>query len=107
MTTPGELRHRVTIQQKTRTADGGGGGSVDWSAVATVWAKIEPLSAFQRLKAEQLESCVTHQVSIRYRTDVKTGMRIAYDGRYLAIKTVIDDGERGRWLVLSCEETDA
>lgn len=99
-----DLRHRVTIQASIRTDDGGGGGTVEWIDEGRIWAHVEPLSGFQRLKAEQLEATLTHSVTIRYRADVLAGMRFNYGGRLLLIHTAIDEDERRRWLVLMCEE---
>jgi SPP1 family predicted phage head-tail adaptor len=101
----GQLRHRVVIQSKARTDDGGGGGSVTWSDVATVWANIKPLSGMQRLKAEQVESSVTHTITIRYRSGLDDSMRVTYAGRIFMVTSLIDPDERKAWLSLMCEET--
>ena len=41
----GAMRSRVEIQKYTSTSDGGGGGSVAWSKVASVFAQITPKTA--------------------------------------------------------------
>lgn len=100
----GALRHRLALQEETRSADSGGGYTLIWSGVATVWGRIEPLTGAERLQAMQLESRVSHRVTIRHRTGVSAGMRLLHNGRALNIRTVIDPDERRHWLELMCEE---
>lgn len=100
----GTLRHRVTIQSETRTADGAGGFTLTWADVATVWGAVEPLKGMERLRAQQIEAPVTHSVTIRHRTDVSTKERIKFGTRLFNIRDVINPDERDRWLELLCEE---
>ena len=103
----GELRSRVTLQQESRVADGGGGFSNTWTNLAsspTVWARIEPLRGREVLQAMQLQSPVTHRVTLRYRGDVRAGMRLVAGARAFNIRAAINLEERGRWLELLCEE---
>lgn len=103
----GTLRHRVTIEEKARVSDGGGGGTVTWSTVATVWASIDPVSGFKRMQSEQLQSRITHVVRIRERDGITTAMRIRLGARLFAIRSIINEGERDRWLVIDAEEGGA
>ena len=100
----GALRHRLALQEETRGADAGGGYTLTWSDIATVWGRVEPLTGAERLQAMRLESRVSHRVTIRHRTGVSAGMRLLHDGRALNIRTVIDPDERRHWLELMCEE---
>jgi SPP1 family predicted phage head-tail adaptor len=100
----GSLRHRVTLQQPAETPDGGGGFTLAWTDVATVWAAIEPLKGAERLHAQQLQSPVTHRVTMRYRSGVTPTMRLLFEARTLNIRAVIDPQERNRTLELLCEE---
>ena len=88
----------------TLTPDGGGGFILTWTDVATVWAAIEPLKGAERLHAQQLQSPVTHRVTMRYRAGVRPSMRLVFDARTLNIRAVIDPQERNRTLELLCEE---
>lgn len=100
----GILRSRVLLEVKSRTADGGGGASVAWLQIGFVWANIEPLSGFQRLHAEQLESSITHKITIRYRSDVRAEMRLKNGTRLFMVRSVFDHGERHEWMTMMCEE---
>ena len=70
----GNMKYRVTIQQPSLTPDGAGGFSESWSTVATVYAAITPLTSGEQLKFGQIEATTTHQVVVRYRTDITPGM---------------------------------
>ena len=103
----GKLRHRVTIQQLIRGDDGYGGTIETWQDVATVWAVIEPLRGNERYTAQQVQSELTHKVTIRYRAGIKPQMRLLYKGKTFEIEAVIDVEERHQWLELLCSEVVA
>lgn len=102
----GELRHRITIEQKTRGASDGAGGVVSetWTTVAEVWAKLEPQVGREIVAADQNVHRLTHRVTIRHRAGITTAMRIRYQTRTLAIIGARELLENGRWLEIQCEE---
>lgn len=100
----GQLRHRVTIQRFERVEDEGGGYAEDWKDVATVWAAVKPMRGNERYEAQQVQSTLTHKVTIRYRAGIKPQMRLLYGNRVFNIEAVIDIEERHRWLELLCSE---
>jgi len=61
----GRLRERVRIEREVRTADGGGGASLSWQTVATLWAAIEPLRGREQLEAMKLEASNLYKVTLR------------------------------------------
>jgi SPP1 family predicted phage head-tail adaptor len=101
---PGWLRHRVTVEVAAGASDAAGGESRTWSTSATLWARIEPLTAEEKTVAAHLAGLVTHKVTIRWRDDVTASMRIACRGRHFRIRTVHDPDETRRYLQLGCEE---
>jgi len=103
----GKLRHRITLQEIIKTDDGYGGIVETWKDIATVWAAIEPLKGTERYQAQQVQSELTHKVTIRYRAGIKPQMRILYGNRVFDIEAVIDVDERHRWLELLCSEVVA
>lgn len=103
----GKLRHRLTIEEEVRVADGGGGFDLSWQAIATepvVWGRVTPLSGREVLRASQLQTPVSHRVTIRYRADVTASMRLTLGSRVFNIRALINVEERDRWLELTCEE---
>ena len=67
MTNPsiGRLRHRLTLEEATRTPDGGGGASEAWATVATVWASITPNGGAETVDADALTGRISHEIVFR------------------------------------------
>ena len=82
---PSELNRRIELQAPTRVADGGGGFTSTYVAVATVWAKITTLRTEEAILAMQSTGTAVHNILIRYRTDVKSSYRIKYGDKYYNI----------------------
>ncbi len=101
---PGRLRERVTIEMQVRTADGAGGASIGWTALATVAAEVISFKGASLVAGERDEAREPFRVVIRYRGDVTTEMRIAWRGRLLDILSRHDPDGGRRWLALDCEE---
>ena len=102
----GGLRERVTIEQETITDDGMGGGALSWSEIThvpTIWARIAPIRGSERLQAQQLQSPLSHTVTIHYRTDLTTKMRLLWGSTALNIRSVYHD-EKRRHTMLDCEQ---
>ena len=98
------LRNRVTIEAPVDAPDGAGGFTRDYVALAQVWAKIEPTSGREHFVEQRLEQSTSHVVTIRWRADVKSQMRVLHRGRKLMIRSAVDPDERRRFLVCECEE---
>ena len=100
----GQLRHRVIIQSVSDAASAFGDISQSWSTLATVWGKVEPLSAQEAFSAQQTKTRVSHKVTMRYRSDVTTKNRLSYDSRVLNITSILNEDERNKTLTLLCVE---
>jgi len=100
----GQLRERITIQQEVRSSDGMGGGGVTWNDVDTVWAKVSPLRGVERTQANQQQGEVMYRITMRYRTDIKTDMRIAWGSVMFNITSVYSPDMRSRFLTLDVTE---
>ena len=101
---PGTLRSRLMLQVATAVPDGLGGFSESWSDVATLFARVEPVSADSRFGAGQTLETVTHRITLRHRSDVEADMRFAAGSRLFRIVTVHDPDESGRYLVCRTRE---
>lgn len=100
----GELRHRVTIEEKTVTKDSYGGEEVTWSEVATVWAAVEPLQGREFLDGRRLEAEISTRIRMRYRSGVLPGMRVTWGDHTYDVEAVIEHESRRRELRLMCRE---
>jgi SPP1 family predicted phage head-tail adaptor len=108
--TAGNLTDRVTIQQKSTTADGQGGRSTTWGTLATVWAQVMPLRMGEKLQAAAVGSTLGYRVTVRYRADITPAMRIRWTPFKAASAKTLEihgvqpfDGGR-RLLTLDCAE---
>lgn len=99
-----ELRHRVAFQQTKQTADGAGGFTEAWVTIATVWAKIEPVKSYEKFVAMQTETHVSHNITVRYNSDITTAKRIMYGTRIFDIVGVINVNEENVALKISAME---
>jgi SPP1 family predicted phage head-tail adaptor len=100
----GALQTRVIIETPSETPDGLGGVKRNWVSGEAVWCDISTLSTQQRLEAEQLGQTLTHRVTMRWRANLTTQMRLRRAGQVLAIRGVSDPDNARRELVCLCEE---
>ena len=61
----GALDKRVQIQAASDVLNAHGGQTRTWNTVATVWARIEPLSGNELLEAQQVEERADVKITIR------------------------------------------
>lgn len=101
----GKLRHRVMIQQNSPSVDSFGELTESWSALASnVPAKVESLTGRELIQGEQQEGVVTHMVTIRYRSDVTSQMRVVHNSKNFNIESALDPDGMTRRLFLMCKE---
>jgi len=98
------LDQRAALQVNTLTPDGGGGFTETWETVAMVWVKIAPASAADTFGPDALESRARHRVTLRRRTDIAAGQRLAVAARTFKIHGLLDEGPRAPFITLLCEE---
>jgi|TARA_R100000734_G_C3275367_1_gene70294 SPP1 family predicted phage head-tail adaptor len=100
----GKFRHFITLQGQGTTRDSGGGISSGFSTIASVYANVVPKSGKEVYKRGKLVGSVTHEITIRYRTDITNASRISFNNKLFNIRSIINIDERGRYLKLMCEE---
>lgn len=101
---PGALNARLILERPVETADGQGGVAVEFSALATLWARIVPVVARADEAAGTLPVTVTHRIWLRRKDDLAGGMRLRKGTRLFAIRTFRDPDETGRYTLCDCEE---
>jgi SPP1 family predicted phage head-tail adaptor len=100
----GALRKRITIQQQSATQNTRGEPIPSWTTFATCWASIEPKNGRELLAAQQVQSQVITEITIRYQSGITPDMRILYGTRYFDIQAIQNVEERNRMIVMQCIE---
>lgn len=105
----GKLRHRVTLQKLPDEPNRNTFGEEmdddsQWDDVATVWASVEPLSARERLTAQQLYGEVTGRIRMRYYPGLHPKMRAVFENRKFNIEGIVNKDERNIELELMVTE---
>lgn len=106
MITAGRLDQRVTVQSCAPSRDAVGGPTEVWSDVATVWARVAPLSGKRIAQAQQVGSSVSKEVEIRWRSDISAAMRIKFADNSVAKVGWVEDYKRQGRIVLVVEAVD-
>lgn len=102
----GELNQRVNLQYATLVPDEQGGFTETWATVASdIPAKVKPRRTTEAIVARQTAGISVIDVTIRYRSDVRSSWRVQHGSRYYAIiGAPVDVDNRHRWLVMECKE---
>jgi SPP1 family predicted phage head-tail adaptor len=101
----GAMPHRGTIQSPDDDEDGIGGVTRVWvDEAANVCMGIKPLSGDERLYGMQLQTRITHEITMRYRAGLTTEMRILHKGIPYNIRYIGDQDMRSKKFVLLAEQ---
>lgn len=104
----GQMKERLELQREgSEIYDALGQVETLPETVATVWARVVPLSGREAVIARKQQASATHQVTIRYSSDtagVTPEFWFLWGQRQLNIAQVINTDLRNRQLVLLCSE---
>lgn len=100
----GNLRHQIVIERSTLTDDGVGGAALSWSTYATVWAKVKALGGAEALRDQKVTATEKLDITIRYRSDLRTDDRILHNGKIYNIAAIFDPAGSKTWLNIQCTE---
>lgn len=76
-----------------------------WQTYAEAWAKKLDPKGDEVVSALQTRTVMTVVFRIYSRPDVTPKHRVLFEGRKFDIKAVTERDDRGRWMLLHCEET--
>ena len=106
-TCPPVLSERVTLQSQTTTTDGAGSISTTWTTVATIWARMKPVSAAQVALAGRDDGVREYDMIARFRTDVNSTWRVLWDGRKFDVRSVVNKDEQRIYITARVREINA
>jgi SPP1 family predicted phage head-tail adaptor len=90
----GKLRHRVTLQTCTTTADSYGQPVETWTTLAEVWAAIMPLRGREFFAAQQEHTDLDHRIIIRHKPGFTAVNRVLWGSRIFDVQPPIVPEER-------------
>lgn len=103
--------HVVILQRPTNARDSVGGSLATWTGVATVYAKVRPLTSAEQERAAQRQASTSHMVEVDYATEIASiasDWRVLYLGRVLTLDgNPINVDEANVELHLPCVEMAA
>lgn len=106
----GTLKKRVSVQSRSQSIDAYGQPLDSWADIASpVWARIDPISGNEKMRAMAIASQLTHSVILRYKAAFvppteSTAFRILYGTRIFNIVAAIDIEESHDFIVFECTE---
>ena len=100
----GGLRTRATLLSPVETSDEIGGVARTFTALATVWCRLEPILGDERFDQGRVEEAVAYRVAMRWHADVAASMRLSVGTRMLNIIASADPDGRRRRLIMLAEE---
>lgn len=100
----GRFNRQLSLENEVDVPDGMGGFSRSFQPVGTVWANICPKSAKQQVEGANLVANVTHEITIRFQAQVRTGSRFITGTRRFDVVAMRDLDETRRYLVCDCQE---
>lgn len=100
----GQLTARLDLETPVETPDGQGGVTREHVVAASLWARIEPVTAEIEETGHAERQVVTHRIWMRHNAAVRPGMRFRKGARTFTIRTVHDPDDSGRYLVARVTE---
>lgn len=102
------LSTRLVLEEATRVPDGGGGFTLGWAPLGTLWGEIAPVGAREREIADRITSAVTHRIAVRLAQDPSArpqpDQRLRAGGRVFAIRGVGEADRHRAYLTVWAEE---
>ena len=102
--TSGDLRHKVTIQKKSKAMDSEGVPIETWSDYISCYACIIPLGGREEFIASALQGDDPCMFRIRYNANIDNTMRFVYLGHNYRIININDVNTRHKELQITCNQ---
>ena len=98
----GKMKHKMTIEEKVVSSDGGGGVTEAWQAIANnpnVYVDIVEVTIAEQAKFSQILSDTTHKILTRYHTDLTLDKRLNDGTNIFEIKKIDNIKGENRFLL--------
>ena len=99
-----QLNHMIEIQRRGQARDTVGQLKETWKNAGRVWASIRPVSGREYFSASGERAEITHSIILRHGVTVAPRDRIKLGTRTFNVVSVLNTGERNRYLKLMSVE---
>lgn len=89
----GSMRHRITLQKPAEVRDSSGGVVHSWVDFASVWAQVEDLNGYEKLRNAQMQARNIKKLRIRYIAGIDESFRVRFGSRYWNISDLSNTDE--------------
>ena len=80
----------AVVESQTFVSDGGGAGSLSWSASGTLACRIAPLTGTERETADRVAPYADYVITLPFDAAVDTGSRLLIDGDAYNVEAIRD-----------------
>jgi SPP1 family predicted phage head-tail adaptor len=101
----GMLKEPVAFQRLTRTADGAGGFTEAWAAIAGTPTRgdVKAMSGNERWHSDRVEASSTHKIVVRYNAALTTVDRVVIRGLAYNIRFIDNMEFADKWLYITAQ----
>lgn len=90
MIAAGTYRHRISLLRQIKTTDSLGQTQTIWQKeLVNISATVEDLSGRALLAAQEVHSTVNVRIKLRFRPQIKAGMRVVFKDQGFTVQSVI------------------
>jgi SPP1 family predicted phage head-tail adaptor len=100
----GTLSERIEIERPVGARTPMGVQQSEWESVCSCLASIVPDGSGAEAEAQALSAMPRYRVTIRWRDGIAIDQRIAWRGRLLIVRQMLDDPRARERIVMRCEE---
>jgi len=100
------MRERIEIQELSSSGqvDSYGQDITTWTTLATVWGSVQGQPGTETIVGEQPTTLAKYKLTIRYRDDLDTKMRLIWRGKTLQVMSIADtSGDRDSLMIDAVE----
>jgi len=97
------LNHEFTVERRARVGDGQGGWTITYIGIGTVWGRMRPATANERVRADAEEEQITHVLYTRP-GDIVRGDRVTWGTLVVEVLGIREPSEAEHHYEVDCLE---
>lgn len=98
------LNNTFTVERRARVGDGQGGWTITYIAAGTIYGRIRPATANERVVADAEQEQITHVLYVLAGEDIARGDRVTCGDLVVEVLGVREPSEAGHHYEVDCLE---